>query len=62
MWTQDEADAIQAMAREAKPDIVTYAIPFGLQVEKGPDAIVEHLCSSIPAVLDKIVARRQSEA
>lgn len=54
MWTKDEAEKIQSTAREVKPGIVTYAIPHGLQVEKGPDAIVEHLCETVPSVLESI--------
>ncbi|PMD65445.1 uncharacterized protein K444DRAFT_640349 [Hyaloscypha bicolor E] len=43
MWTQEESDEIQRIARETVPGIKTMAIPQGLQVEKGPDGVVEFL-------------------
>lgn len=52
MWTPEEADKIQALARSIIPDIKTHAIPQGLQVEKGPDAIVEYLVEKVPPLLD----------
>ena len=54
MWTADEAEQIQAIARRTKPGIATYAIPHGLQVEEGPDAIVNHLLENVPKLLDTI--------
>jgi hypothetical protein len=39
--------------RKARPGIKTYAIPHGLQVEKGPDAIVEHLVENVPKLLEQ---------
>ncbi|EFY85753.1 hypothetical protein MAC_08223 [Metarhizium acridum CQMa 102] len=52
MWTSDEANQILSTARSVKPDIKTHIIPHGLQVERGPDAIVEHLLEEIPKILD----------
>ena len=43
MWTQEESDEIQRIAREALPGIKTMAIPQGLQAQKGPDGVVEFL-------------------
>lgn len=51
MWTSEEAAEIQTIARRVKPDIATYALPQGLQVEKGPDAVVDHLKCMVPQVL-----------
>lgn len=51
MWTPAEAEKIQQIARSIVPHIKTYAIPQGLQVEKGPDAVVEHLVEKVPQVL-----------
>jgi hypothetical protein len=51
MWTADDVAEIQRTARSIKPDIKLHAIPFGLQIEKGPDAIVEHLLEQIPQIL-----------
>lgn len=51
MWTEQEAEQILSIARSVKPDIKTHVIPHGLQVERGPDAIVEHLVEQIPKLL-----------
>ncbi|KAI5360482.1 hypothetical protein Slin15195_G084040 [Septoria linicola] len=51
MWDSEQAAEIQTIARKVKPGIATYAIPHGLQVERGPDAIVEHLDSMVPQIL-----------
>lgn len=52
MWTAEEAATIQATARAIKPDIKTYALPHGLQVSEGPDAVVQHLIDAVPTLLD----------
>lgn len=52
MWTSEQATQIQAIAHEVRPGIKTYSIPHGLQVEKGPDAIVEHLVENVPKLLE----------
>lgn len=52
MWTSDEARDIQTSARSVVPDIKTHAIPTGLQVERGPDAIVQYLIERVPRLLD----------
>lgn len=52
MWTADEAKEIHAVARSLIPDIKHHAIPTGLQVERGPDAIVEYLVEKVPPLLD----------
>ncbi|EME41717.1 hypothetical protein DOTSEDRAFT_55463 [Dothistroma septosporum NZE10] len=52
MWTAEQAAEIQTIARKVRPDIATYAIPHGLQVKEGPDAIVEHLKCMVPQVLE----------
>ena len=51
MWTEEDVAKIQQIARSTKPDIRLHAIPFGLQVERGPDAIVEHLMEKVPQLL-----------
>lgn len=43
MWTKEQSDEVQRIARETVPGIKTMAIPQGLQVEKGPDGVVEFL-------------------
>lgn len=52
MWTAEESTEMREIAKSIIPDIKTYAIPHGLQVDKGPDAIVEHLKEQIPILLD----------
>lgn len=52
MWTPEESTRIQQIARDNVPGIKTHAIPEGLQVQKGPDAVVEHLKEQIPGLLD----------
>lgn len=52
MWTAEEAQRIHSIAREIRPDIKTHAIPEGLQVKYGPDAIVDHLLEVVPPLLD----------
>jgi hypothetical protein len=53
MWTAEQAAEIQSIAKRVKPDIKTHAIPHGLQVEKGPDAIIEYLAENVPQLLDE---------
>ncbi|GKZ18585.1 hypothetical protein AbraIFM66951_003466 [Aspergillus brasiliensis] len=52
MWSAEQANEIHSIARSIKPDIKLHAIPEGLQVERGPDAIVEYLCEKVPPLLD----------
>jgi hypothetical protein len=54
MWSSAEAAMIRAVAEKEKPGIKTHAIPQGLQVEKGPDAVVEYLMEVVPSLLDSI--------
>lgn len=51
MWTPEESQKVFATAREIVPDIKTHAIPEGLQVQRGPDAVVEYLEEKIPSLL-----------
>lgn len=51
MWSPEEAAKIQETAKSIVPDIKTHSIPQGLQVEKGPDAVVEYLTEQIPKLL-----------
>ncbi|KAG4417305.1 hypothetical protein IFR04_009595 [Cadophora malorum] len=52
MWTKEESDEIQKIAKETVAGIKTMAIPQGLQVEKGPDAIVEFLKEKWPGLVE----------
>jgi hypothetical protein len=40
MWTPAESRAIKKIAREIVPSLRTFAIPTGLKVQKGEDAVV----------------------
>lgn len=51
MWTLEESNAIRATAKSLIPDIKTHAIPQGLQVQKGPEAVVGHLVEELPKLL-----------
>lgn len=57
MWSPLEAQKIRQIAEQERPGIKTHAIPQGLQVERGPDAIVEYLLENVPALLDSIESR-----
>jgi len=51
MWTPEQSEEIVNIARETVPGIKTFRIPYGLQVEKGPDAIVEYIKENLPSIL-----------
>ncbi|EFZ03361.1 hypothetical protein X797_009280 [Metarhizium robertsii] len=51
MWTAEESEGMIETAKGIRPNIKTHAIPYGLQVAKGPEAIVEHLKDQIPRLL-----------
>ena len=52
MWTPEQSQEIEAIARMINPDIKFHAIPYGLQVAKGPEAIVEYLTGQVPTLLE----------
>lgn len=52
MWTAEQSKEIEAIARTIVPDIKFHAIPYGLQVARGPDAIVEYLTDQVPTLLE----------
>lgn len=52
MWTSEEAAQIRSIAKSVNPEIKTMAIPQGLHIEGGPDAIVEYLRKQVPLLLD----------
>ncbi|KAG9242798.1 hypothetical protein BJ878DRAFT_513729 [Calycina marina] len=53
MWTKEESDEIQRIAKDTVPGVKTKAIPEGLQVEKGPDAVVEFLKEQWPLLVEE---------
>lgn len=54
MWTDQEAAKIRHIAERERPGIKTHALPQGLQVQRGPDAVVEYLLEVVPGLLDSI--------
>lgn len=51
MWTSEESEQIKGIARTVCLGIITYALPQGLQVAEGPEAVVKHLIEHVPALL-----------
>ncbi|KAM7185291.1 hypothetical protein V8F20_011872 [Naviculisporaceae sp. PSN 640] len=51
MWTPEEAAQIVAIAKEVIPNLRTYSLPQGLQVQKGPDAVVEFIEEHLGEIL-----------
>jgi len=51
MWTPEEAEKIQDIAKQTKPGIRTMALPQGLQVQHGPDAVVEYIIKALPGLI-----------
>ncbi|KAF2101522.1 hypothetical protein NA57DRAFT_35747 [Rhizodiscina lignyota] len=53
MWTPEESQKIQEMARDiVGPQLKTFAIPQGLQVKEGPDAVVAYIKENLPGLLE----------
>lgn len=52
MWTKAESDNAFRIAREIVPHVKTLAIPEGLQVEKGPDAVVDFVKENWPKLVE----------
>ena len=54
MWSPEQAKEIHATAREIMgPKLKIMALPQGLQVERGPDAVVEYLVEQLPAMIEE---------
>ncbi|KAF1961650.1 hypothetical protein CC80DRAFT_462985 [Byssothecium circinans] len=54
MWTPEQAQEIREIAQRERAGIKTHAIPEGLQVQRGSDAILEYLLEKIPPLLDSV--------
>ncbi|KAK8254317.1 hypothetical protein IWZ00DRAFT_529595 [Phyllosticta capitalensis] len=52
MWTPAQSNEAIAAAKQICPGIKTFALPQGLQVEKGPDAVVRYIEEHLPALLE----------
>ena len=46
------AQEIVAIAKDTVPGIKTFSLPHGLQVEQGPDAVVEYIEQHLPGLLE----------
>lgn len=57
MWTPEQSQAAQDTARRIVPNVKTFALPQGLQVEKGPDAVVEYIKEHLPALMEGDAAK-----
>ncbi|KAJ7114024.1 hypothetical protein C8R44DRAFT_842017 [Mycena epipterygia] len=51
MWTPEQAKEIVEIAKAVVPDLKTFNIPQGLQVEQGPDAVVDYIKENLPGLL-----------
>ena len=61
MWTPEESRKIQGIAKNIAPSLTTFALPQGLQVEKGPDAVVEYIEEHLPSLIEAAGAPRPWE-
>jgi len=52
MWTPEESQRIQQIAKDIVPGLKTFALPQGLQVERGPDAVVEYIEEHLPGLIE----------
>ncbi|KAK3075535.1 hypothetical protein LTR53_001065 [Teratosphaeriaceae sp. CCFEE 6253] len=52
MWTPEQSSRVLAQAKEVNPACKTLAIPQGLQVEKGPDGVVDWVTEHLPPLLE----------
>lgn len=52
MWELEKSNRMRQTAESLVPGIKTHAIPFGMQVEQGPDAVVAYLTEQLPKLLD----------
>ncbi|WRT64443.1 uncharacterized protein IL334_001375 [Kwoniella shivajii] len=53
MWTPEQQEEIQKIARDTIPGIKTHGIPTGLQVQVGPDGIVKYLMERIDDIMSQ---------
>ena len=53
MWTPEEADQITKDAKSVVgPQLKTFSLPQGLQVSKGPDAVVDYIKEHLPGLIE----------
>jgi len=52
MWTPEQSAKVLTEAREVNPQVKTLALPQGLQVQRGPDAVVEYIKEQLPILIE----------
>ena len=52
MWSPDQSNEIKTIARAVMSELRCYAIPQGLRLEKGSEAVIEHVKSQLPDIID----------
>nr|XP_018264239.1 uncharacterized protein I303_04121 [Kwoniella dejecticola CBS 10117]OBR86397.1 hypothetical protein I303_04121 [Kwoniella dejecticola CBS 10117] len=52
-WTPEQQQEIQKIARDTIPGIKTHGIPTGLQVQVGPEGIVQYLMERIDEIMEQ---------
>jgi len=51
MWTPEQSQIAIDAARKINPKVRTLALPPGLQVERGPDAVVDYIKEKLPELV-----------
>ncbi len=51
MWTPEESEHIQNIALEIVPGVRTFALPHGMQAQKGSRAVVEHVKNNLDNII-----------
>lgn len=52
MWSPAESYGARSAATEMNPKIKTFALPQGLQVNGGPDAVVAFIIENLPGIIE----------
>lgn len=53
MWTPEQSQAVIAEAKSiVGPQLKTLSLPPGLQVERGPDAVVDYIKEKLPGLIE----------
>ena len=63
MWTPEESAKVFKIGRDVVGDsFITHAIPQGMQVEKGPDFVVEYLKTELPKKVEAAMKEQESSS
>jgi hypothetical protein len=52
MWSPAQSAEIKRIARKVVPGLRCYVVPQGMQVERGPEATIEHVKSKLPQIIE----------